>query len=153
MVFHNLKRCWHAAGDVQWDEALAATAKAHAQKCTLAKDLSNLLYAENIAFGEGFGQIKAQDAWYMQFLSFPYGLKDGTATTKEFSNIVWKETTKLGCGSASCGSKSYCVCRYSAKGNVQGQYDKNVFALKPDFATSIGFHKIKGLLRGEFIHH
>jgi len=138
LVFHNLKRCWHAVGDIQWDDTVAASAKAHAQKCTLAKDPLNVLYGENIAFGEGLGQIKAQDDWYMQFLYFPYGQKEGSDTTQEFSNIVWKETSKIGCGSAQCGSKSYYVCRYSAKGNIAGQYDKNVFMLKSDFGTCTG---------------
>jgi predicted small lipoprotein YifL len=139
MVFHNLKRCWHAVDDIVWDDALAATAKAHAQKCTLTKDTSIAgVYGENLAYGEGLGQIKAQDDWYMQFLYFPYGEKNGTANTQEFSNIVWKGTTKIGCGSALCGSKNYYVCRYSPRGNVEGQYDKNVFMLKPDFATCTG---------------
>lgn len=139
MVFHNLKRCWHRVADVKWSPKLADGAKAHAAKCTLAKDpvISGKI-GENIAFGKGLGQIKAQDNWYMEFIFFPYGQKDGSDKTDHFSQIVWRETAEIGCASAKCGDQNYYVCRYSPVGNVKGKYDNNVYSIDPNFMKCTG---------------
>lgn len=139
MVFHNLKRCWHNVPNVKWNANLAAQAKSHAAKCTMAKDPSIAgRVGENIAFGKDLGQIPAQDQWYMEFLSFPFGAKNGTEGSQEFSQIVWKATTDVGCASALCPQGNYYVCRYSPAGNVAGQYDVNVFPLKSDYDKCTG---------------
>lgn len=39
---------------------------------------------------------------------------------------VWKSTTQLGCGMASCGGRPLYVCLYSPPGNVRGRYAENV---------------------------
>lgn len=143
MVFHNLKRCWHRVGDVTWSQKLADGARAHAARCSLVKDKSIVgRLGENIAFGKNLGQIKAQDNWYLQFIFFPYGQKDGTEKTNDFSQMVWKETTEIGCSSARCGDQNYYVCRYSALGNLPGKYDVNVSSIDP------GFMKCTGMPRG-----
>jgi|GEM_PF-3423743 len=139
MVFHNLKRCWHRVADVKWSPQLAAGAKAHAARCTLAKDPSIAgKLGENIAHGKGLGQIKAQDNWYLPFIFFPYGQKNGSKETAEFSQIVWRETSEIGCASAKCGDENYYVCRYSPAGNVAGKYDTNVYSLDAGFMKCTG---------------
>jgi hypothetical protein len=139
MVFHNLKRCWHRVGDIKWSERLADGARAHAAKCTLKKDPAIFgSLGENIAHGKVLGQIKAQDNWYLPFIYYPYGDKNGTPATAEFSQIVWRETVELGCGSAKCGDENYYVCRYSPAGNVAGKYDTNVYSLDPGFMKCTG---------------
>lgn len=135
LVFHNLKRCWHNVGSVTWNQALADSAKAHAARCTYAKD-------ENFSLGESVGigndQIKALDDWYMEFLKFPFGKPNGTQDSQRFSQMVWKSTTEIGCGSFQCPRGKYFVCRYADKGNIVGEFDKNVLWLKPDFMTCSG---------------
>lgn len=135
MVFHNLKRCWHNVPSVRWNEALADSARTHAERCTFARDPS---FGLGESVGTGDTQIKAMDDWYMEFLSFPFGKPDGNAKSERFSQMVWRSTSEIGCGSAQCGAKVYYVCRYSAKGNINGEFDKNVFWLKPDFMTCSG---------------
>ena len=50
-----------------------------------------------------------------------------------FTQVVWKSTTTLGCGYASCGASFiipggvFVVCRYSPAGNYLGEFAQNVF--------------------------
>eukprot|EP00961_Rhodomonas_salina_P022602 303698-Rhodomonas_salina.1 len=43
-----------------------------------------------------------------------------------FTQVVWKGSTKLGCGSASCANGQIVVCQYDPTGNFIGQYSANV---------------------------
>ncbi|XP_066925841.1 Golgi-associated plant pathogenesis-related protein 1-like [Clytia hemisphaerica] len=46
---------------------------------------------------------------------------DSTSTSKpvfHYTQLVWRSTTKVGCGLASNGGESIVVCRYSPKGNT-----------------------------------
>lgn len=45
-----------------------------------------------------------------------------------FTQVVWKDSTHVGCGSAKCDNLGYymTVCNYSPPGNVRGAYGDNV---------------------------
>ena len=44
--------------------------------------------------------------------------------TGHFTQVVWKATTKLGCGyNQGCG---YIKCEYDVGGNMQGDFENNV---------------------------
>ena len=40
--------------------------------------------------------------------------------------MVWKATSRIGCGFAQCGSRPFTVCNYDSPGNVDTQFDENV---------------------------
>lgn len=40
--------------------------------------------------------------------------------------VVWKSTTKVGCGAVMCGSSRIYTCSYDPPGNYVGQYTQNV---------------------------
>lgn len=139
LIFHNLKRCWHNAPDIEWDSGLAEFSRQHAAKCTYAKDpLIANRYGESIAVGEGLDIIKAQDNWYIAGIFFPYGQATGPDAMAEFSQMVWRSTERVGCASAQCPRGNYYVCRYEARGNVAGSYAENVKPLVPDFFKCTG---------------
>ena len=50
---------------------------------------------------------------------------DGNAVG-HFTQVVWKSTTKVGCGFSTCGDNDLLVCNYSPAGNFAGQYLENV---------------------------
>ncbi|MBV9992478.1 MAG: hypothetical protein JOZ72_14450 [Alphaproteobacteria bacterium] len=53
---------------------------------------------------------------------FPVVAKDGNPrTVGHYTQIVWRETTKLGCATASSKDWDVLVCRYSPPGNTIGQ--------------------------------
>lgn len=39
-----------------------------------------------------------------------------------YTQIIWRDTTRLGCGIATGSGRDYLVCRYSPPGNVSGQF-------------------------------
>ncbi|KWV92962.1 hypothetical protein AUC45_02130 [Erythrobacter sp. YT30] len=44
------------------------------------------------------------------------------ADVGHYTQIIWRDTTRLGCGVATGSGRDYLVCRYAPPGNVQGQY-------------------------------
>uniref|UniRef100_A0A0N5BSW9 SCP domain-containing protein n=1 Tax=Strongyloides papillosus TaxID=174720 RepID=A0A0N5BSW9_STREA len=44
----------------------------------------------------------------------------------EFTQLIWQSTTHIGCGISSSNSLFYIFCRFSPKGNIKGQYAKNI---------------------------
>ncbi len=80
---------------------------------------------------------KAVTSWYNEVSSYDYNNPVFSSATGHFTQVVWKNSTNLGCGAAQ-GTKVmngtnfnafYVVCQYSPAGNVQGQFAANV--LKP----------------------
>lgn len=134
MIFHNLKRCWHDAPRLKWSEALADAAKDYAATCTLSKFDPQ----DSIAVGESLGQVKAQDDWYMEFLSYPWnGDTFNDNQVGNFARMVWQDSTYFGCAHVKCGPKDVYYCKYAPRANPQAAKGKVKF-LKKDFMTCNG---------------
>lgn len=74
---------------------------------------------ENLAWGYA-GFEAAIDAWYAEESQYNYGRGGFSSATGHFTQLVWRDTTRLGCAyNFSCGMKTY-VCNYSPPGNVMG---------------------------------
>jgi len=50
--------------------------------------------------------------------------------TGHFTQVVWKTSTKLGCGIGKGNRGVYVCCQYLEAGNYMGEYTKNVMPLK-----------------------
>ncbi|OUM65858.1 carbohydrate-binding module family 18 protein [Piromyces sp. E2] len=113
---------------INWDDNLAAEAQKYANKCR------GMVHAgvggENLA---GHTSKVSPDylfnLWMKEkndFLKYgnPNKFSSVNANGKaigHYTQIVWAENTKVGCGFASCSNyKSYLVCRYG-KGNIIGK--------------------------------
>ena len=75
--------------------------------------------------------------WYNEVSAYNYSNPGFSSQTGHFTQVVWKNSTQLGCGAAK-GVKTlngrqynafYVVCHYAPAGNVTGQFPENV--LKP----------------------
>lgn len=119
LTLHNTKRALHGASPLSWDSTLAQYAQNYADKY----DCSGLLlhsggqYGENLAVGyqsvsSGF------DAWYNEGNNYDYSSAN---TFNHFTQIIWKDTTKLGCAIKDCSSENwgiYLICEYDPAGNM-----------------------------------
>ena len=83
---------------------------------------------ENIAWSSyGRGYIASIDAWASEKAYYDYATNASTDPTKavgHYTQIVWKNTTKVGCGIAQSTTDyggEHVVCRYSPPGNYIGE--------------------------------
>ncbi|MDZ8239605.1 MAG: CAP family protein [Nostoc sp. ChiQUE01a] len=140
---HNTYRSKHKSPNVTNDNTLNESAQAWAQTIAAKGDLEHSTnrnnVGENIYWGgesTNLGSAAVQD-WYSEIKDYDYNNPVFSGTTGHFTQVVWKGSTKVGCGAAPGpatieGTKYdgvYVVCQYSPAGNLQGQFADNV--LKP----------------------
>lgn len=116
---HNKHRARHGAPPLVWDKTVAASAQAWADRCKFEHSSSG--YGENLAWGFSSWQAVV-DAWYDEQKLYDYKSHAWSTQIGHFTQVVWKGTTKIGCGKA-C---DVWVCQYSPAGNVLGQFSWHV---------------------------
>ncbi|KAJ9094522.1 hypothetical protein QFC19_007932 [Naganishia cerealis] len=124
---HNEKRALHLAGKLSWDKDVYEYAQAYADKYDCSGQLTHSggEYGENLAVGYSDG-VSALDAWYAEGDNFDY---NSGSTYDHFTQVVWKDTTKLGCAIKDCSAKNwghYIICSYDPSGNMVGETKANV---------------------------
>jgi uncharacterized protein YkwD len=132
LAAHNSYRKLHGAPPVVWSEKVASSAQAHAETCPSGH--SGLGYGENLAWASYelsvSGVVKM---WYDEEALYDYANPGFTSGAGHFTQIIWKETTEIGCAHVTgCGSDSSLkantwVCGYNPPGNYLRQFPGNVF--------------------------
>ncbi|CAM9865648.1 unnamed protein product [Ascophyllum nodosum] len=148
---HNVYRCMHNADPVIYSTALEADAQSYADTLagacgdltpdmtlddTTEENLSLCLLVADPEDACSSGSV-AVPRWYGEVTSYAEdGSGTGTSTNPsqsidQFTQLVWKSTTQIGCASSTCDISSnlpvtYVVCRYQVAGNVATQYGANV---------------------------
>ncbi|CDK28681.1 unnamed protein product [Kuraishia capsulata CBS 1993] len=124
---HNKYRALHGVDDLSWDSTLASYAQNYADEF----DCGSLVhsggpYGENLALG--YSTTGAVDAWYSEGDNYDYS---AASVLDHFTQVIWKDTTKLGCASKYCNSYwgTYIVCEYDPAGNVVGEANSEVLPL------------------------
>lgn len=134
--YHNKVRKDVGVDGVKWSPEVAKFAQAWADKLAESGELEHRpvegewkqKYGENIAINQT--ALKGAEAWYSEIKDF----KPGTAIPEDFSNftaghytqMVWKKTTIIGCGSAVMKKGQFkgllvIVCNYDPPGNFIGE--------------------------------
>ncbi|PBP17328.1 extracellular SCP domain protein Pry1 [Diplocarpon rosae] len=120
---HNFYRGEHGVHDVAWNATSATYAANWAKACNFAHSKGPT--GENLAAGHANASASV-DAWGLERKDYnfrkPTGFSDKTG---HFTQLVWSNTTTVGCGVSSCqGVNStpgfYVVCEYYPPGNVAG---------------------------------
>ena len=84
---------------------------------------------------EGFGTpTSAIDAWANEESDYNYQTTGFSEQTGHFTQLVWQNTRRVGCGAVWCGDKKgdngafhwFMVCEYMPRGNVIGRFQQNV---------------------------
>jgi hypothetical protein len=133
---HNKYRAEVGVPPLRWSVGLAISAQHWADY--LATTVHRLHESATPGIGENLAmctvgyKTAAQlvDLWGQEKTYFVEGTFPSVSTLGEwrpiahYSQMIWRRTTEVGCGSATDGRNDYLVCQYSPPGNVMEQ---NVF--------------------------
>ncbi|KAF1966856.1 PR-1-like protein [Bimuria novae-zelandiae CBS 107.79] len=141
---HNRARANHGASNLEWSDDCAAAASNAAAFCdfehhTVDGQGQNLFTVSGDAYNATAG---ITESWYKSEADVygAFGAAPNMATFHEWGHltqVLWKNTTHVGCVTINCGSKMtidgqpselslYTVCNYSPPGNYEGEYAANV---------------------------
>jgi pathogenesis-related protein 1 len=122
----NYQGTWSPLPPVAWSDEVASTAQEWANHLKDTKDCGlehadGTGYGENLAAGTNVDAQRAVDMWAGEKKNYTYSPEYVfMGNTGHYTQIVWRESTHIGCASASCGGSNVVVCRYDPPGNFIG---------------------------------
>ena len=120
---------------MSWDKDLEKISTDFANKCIVAHNPDRHKLAknydwvgENIAWGTGTcGDKDCGDVyegvkrWFSESKSYNFLTGQCSGKCTLYTQMVWWESNKLGCGAKRCGDRTILVCNYAPGGNYVGQ--------------------------------
>ncbi len=113
---------------LSWNTALALSAQSHADALAESGTMvhSQNGHGENIyASFEQASYSDAVNAWFAENVYYDYASNSciGGQTCEHYTQLVWEETTEVGCGKATIGTQNstVVVCQYNPPGNIAGE--------------------------------
>lgn len=127
---HNAYRRRHGVPALDWSSRVAKSAEAWARTCQFQHE-SQSEYGENLYAAWGQPNMErvlshAAAAWYDEVAQYKYENPGFSMRTGHFTQMVWKNSKRLGCAARQCGPMTLVVCRYDPPGNVIGHFKANV---------------------------
>ena len=136
---HNYYRALHQVDDLERDSKLEKIAQENAEYMIKAKsfhfsdgDYDGKYFGENLFSSSGTTPdgAKATDKWYSGISNYDFNKPGFSSQVGGFTQVVWKNTKKIGCGYACEDKTCYISCTYYPSGNYDGQFDTNVLPKK-----------------------
>ncbi|MDQ4087185.1 MAG: CAP domain-containing protein [Pseudomonadota bacterium] len=135
LALHNEQRAQVGAPPLRWDETLAAAAAAYAPQLARLAGLQHSPRSSRRGQGENlwrgsagtFGIEESIGAWIAERQLFRAGIFPAVSPSGDgsdvnhYSQMIWPATTHVGCAAHRSGRWDYLVCRYSPRGNIDGQ--------------------------------
>lgn len=115
-----------------WADDLAAEAQSYAELCTFAHDQNRGFVGENLFVNAPAGSQTGRSVvlgWASEAANYDYDNNSCAGVCGHYTQIVWRDTTELGCGVATCSGidgftnseGEIWVCRYRPPGNFVGE--------------------------------
>lgn len=124
---HNSYRNDVGIGNISWSEEVAESAQAWADELAIKCDFkhSGGDYGENIWAGTtgAYSPTDVVDTWGAEIEDYSYETNT-CAEGKDcghYTQIVWENSTKVGCGVVTCDGLDIWVCQYDPPGNFIGE--------------------------------
>ncbi|CDR47647.1 CYFA0S35e00716g1_1 [Cyberlindnera fabianii] len=130
---HNEYRARHGVPNLTWNSELSAYAQSYIDELSTTSTSAcsgtlvhsprtGLNYGENLAYGN-ISPTQGVDLWYNENVYYNYDDPENSSGDFEsyghFTQLVWKDTTQLGCVVQSCPSnRIYLICEYYTAGNI-----------------------------------
>jgi len=137
LAAHNRERGAMGVGDLAWDAQLAGDAAEWARYLAATRSFEHFgidpldpdPQGENLWLGtKGYYSPEAMvDLWSAGKTRYHPGRFPDVSTTGRmedvghYTQVMWRETTHVGCAMADDGEDEYLVCRYSTAGNLEGE--------------------------------
>jgi pathogenesis-related protein 1 len=126
LAVHNAIRTDVKLPPLQWSNALAAYSQKWADTL-LAKDRPahnpNSPYGENIFIaGPGSTASTVVKEWASEARDYAYRTNACSGDCGHYTQIVWRDTMKVGCAVARDTRREIWVCSYDPPGNYQGEW-------------------------------
>lgn len=134
---HNTERARVALPSMQWDAELSADAAQWARHLATTGQFEHFeefsddpdAQGENLWMGTrgAFAPETMVGHWIAEKKDFKPGVFPNNSRTGDvedvghYTQIMWRDTTRMGCAIARSAEDEYLVCRYSATGNVIGE--------------------------------
>ena len=118
---------WAPLPPVTWSDEVAAGAQEWANhlrdalSCRLEHS-SGSGYGENLAMGTQLGPQGAVELWASEGSGYVFSTRYAfDSNLGHYTQIVWRDSTTIGCASADCARATVVVCRYAPPGNFIGE--------------------------------
>ena len=136
---HNYYRALHQAGNLVRDSTLERIALENAEYMIQTKSFQftdakyeNKPIGQNLYMSSGSDPdgAKATDKWYSGVSNYDFSKPGYSSQAGGFTQVVWKNTKKIGCAYACESRTCYVTCLYYPSGNYNGQFETNVLPKK-----------------------
>ena len=129
---HNRLRAERGVGPMAWSKKIAAYAqrwadRLAARRCKLVHRRSDR-YGENLAYWGGSGALqhsvaRAVSQWETEKKVWNRSriFSRASMPAGHYTQVIWRGSTRVGCGRAVCGDGVVVVCNYHPTGNVLGK--------------------------------
>ena len=126
---HNQYRAALGLSPLRWSDALAASAQRWAEHLASIGRLEHSGPGQNLAMASSGSQSLGDlvELWGREGAYFRDGFFPAISATGNwvdvghYSQIVWRDTSQVGCGFARRNGNDVLVCNYNPPGNVMGE--------------------------------
>ena len=132
---HNYYRAQHQVGNLQRDSLLEGIAQRAAEHMV---EIDNFYFTTETYNGQSIGKNLfwqwgdftgngVVDSWYDKVSYYDFNNPGYTSSAGSFTQLVLKNSQKIGCGYACSGKECYGCCTYYPSGNYLNSFPSNVF--------------------------